>query len=255
MNVRSTFQPGRAFRPAFTLIELLVVVAIIGLLIAILMPSLRQIRGQARRAVCLNNLHQIGVGTYHYVNSSNDLLPDPYILGRHGYRQAPGTRTPNDPAALPEVYGMAAAMEISRSLPRGSEVWICPDQAEWMEPYKNSYAFSFNHPGYDFNPPRPPEYWGRKYSTLLMNVKRKYHIVDGKEVITSTSLADSPWVWDNYNFKPALTGFFGPFKLGYSIPADQQIYPHNYMEYRHKRKYQAVNMLYLDMHVAPRYRE
>jgi prepilin-type N-terminal cleavage/methylation domain-containing protein len=44
----------------FTLVELLVVVAIVSLLIALLLPSLRQATEQARIAVCASNLHQWG---------------------------------------------------------------------------------------------------------------------------------------------------------------------------------------------------
>ena len=45
---------------AFTLIEMLVVIAIIALLLAILMPSLHQVRALARTAKCAVNLHHIG---------------------------------------------------------------------------------------------------------------------------------------------------------------------------------------------------
>ncbi len=53
-------------RSAFTLIELLVVVAIIGLLVSILLPSLREAREQAKTAKCLNNMKSIGLAANQY---------------------------------------------------------------------------------------------------------------------------------------------------------------------------------------------
>ncbi len=62
-------------RNAFTLIELLVVVAIIAVLIAILLPGLREARGQARKAVCGSNLRQVGIGIYNYWTEWNGRVP------------------------------------------------------------------------------------------------------------------------------------------------------------------------------------
>lgn len=67
-------------RWAFTLIELLVVVAIIAMLISILLPALGKAKENGRRAVCLSNLHHLGVAFHQYFEANNDILPDARMI-------------------------------------------------------------------------------------------------------------------------------------------------------------------------------
>jgi len=59
----------------FTLIELLIVVAIIGILVSILMPSLSQAREKARRALCKSNQKQINTGAAIWADANNGWTP------------------------------------------------------------------------------------------------------------------------------------------------------------------------------------
>ncbi len=67
--------PASFARRAFTLVELLVVIAIVGLLIALLLPSLANAREAGRRTVCANNLHQIGIFINAYAADQRSMLP------------------------------------------------------------------------------------------------------------------------------------------------------------------------------------
>jgi len=59
----------------FTLIELLVVIAIISVLAAILFPVFARARENARRASCMSNLKQIGLGIMQYTQDYDEYYP------------------------------------------------------------------------------------------------------------------------------------------------------------------------------------
>ena len=63
---------------AFTLIELLVVIAVIAILMALLIPSLRKARDQAKDLVCKSHLRGVGVGIRLYLDDHDQTMPDMY---------------------------------------------------------------------------------------------------------------------------------------------------------------------------------
>lgn len=78
----------------FTLLELLVVVAIIGILVSLLLPSLGRAREKSKSAVCKSNLKQLGIICHLYADSNNGHFPirdrvnsksyDDYLAGYDG---------------------------------------------------------------------------------------------------------------------------------------------------------------------------
>lgn len=78
----------------FTLIELLTVIAIIGILAAIIFPTVNTVRGKAQRAVDASNLREIAKAAMVYASDNNDRLPDPQALAATFPTSAPVFRFP-----------------------------------------------------------------------------------------------------------------------------------------------------------------
>lgn len=70
----------RHARRAFTLVELLVVMAVVGILLALLLPAVQAARGAARRVACANNLRQTALAATLHVDARR-VLPPGTVLG------------------------------------------------------------------------------------------------------------------------------------------------------------------------------
>lgn len=71
--------PSDQHTTGFTLWELLCVIFIVSLLLAVLIPSFTQVREEAWKVDCLNNLREMVFAAHQYAYQNGDKLPPAYV--------------------------------------------------------------------------------------------------------------------------------------------------------------------------------
>ena len=135
----------------FTLIELLVVISIIAVLAAILFPVFARARENARRASCLSNLKQIGLGFMMYVQDYDGRFP----LAAYHPLGSPGSSS-NDPITKQTDSSMPGAYFTVRQ-----NSWPTGHFITWMDliyPYVKSVQV-FECPSYQAPAPNSTIIW------------------------------------------------------------------------------------------------
>jgi prepilin-type N-terminal cleavage/methylation domain-containing protein len=102
----------------FTLIELLTVIAIIGILAAIIIPTVGKVRETARRTVDSSNLRQIGQAALIFAADSNDQLPGRTIGAAANFGR---NVTTGGTATTPSLF--AAALAVGGGL-TDANLWV-----------------------------------------------------------------------------------------------------------------------------------
>jgi len=118
LDTKGNSVPATTWCGSFTLIELLVVVAIIAVLVALLLPTLKAARDRARSIACLSNLRQVLTVNFMYANDHNGIVP-------------PGFADPWKSAPPFDIYPNAGWMQfLCPTYWSSRDIWSCPAMRE-----------------------------------------------------------------------------------------------------------------------------
>jgi prepilin-type N-terminal cleavage/methylation domain-containing protein/prepilin-type processing-associated H-X9-DG protein len=137
-------RPRHNTHAGFTLVEVLTVIAIVAMLIAMLLPGLRNAREQAKRMACQSNLHQLSIAWDVYlIENDGRFLQAPNANINYGGQQGiqpafRGSKPLNRFVGIEEVVDA------------GAEMFRCPSD-EGSSLVRPS-SFAYHGTSYDTNP-------------------------------------------------------------------------------------------------------
>ena len=174
----------------FTLVELLVVLAIVGLLMALLLASVMQVRAAARRTRCLANLRQLAAASQLYSTEHSGWIVPAYW----GWSPAGPGWPPNTPPAVPPSgprrhwYQVASFAKSLNAVTPGNGRYVadllCPDASFALQngtsagyPIHHSYGVNTTGmPGTSVA--GAPDYWNAWTASKVRQPAEKIHFVD-----------------------------------------------------------------------------
>ena len=192
---------------AFTLVELLVVIAIIAVLLAVLVPSLRNARGLGQRTICKSRLKNIGTSVYVYSEQHDGLMPRGDINERwkSEYWAVAQRHNLGQPT---QYYGLGCLWKAG--LVSDGRFFYCLAVRGWYDEYKN-YC--------DPTPwgTLPQNYNVTTYPTHMQHIRAyKGYLFwpQTRELLTAAELATFPMTFSAYTagypYSPYLYSDMGP---------------------------------------------
>lgn len=208
-------------RSGFTLIELLVVIAIISILAAILFPVFGRARATARKAACMSNMKQLGLGLMQYTQDYDETLPGNEVA-QGGFNQPLGWLQPQT-AGVPETY-RNWARDIMPYV-KSRQVYICAEAKPRSQDGPAGGTTEVPEPGGNTN--------------YLMNGN-----VDSVSLARIQSAAELIFLHEVRNFNRVAQ--VRPARVAGSSPATATTFQHAYYDRLHS---DGANLLFCDGHV------